>query len=96
MRLGLIGLGKMGLNMARRLMQGGHEVVAHDRSPEQVQAAIKDGAEGADSVDALIKQLPEPRVVWLMVPAGDITEKAVIDVAGGLFQAVIPRNSHTG
>jgi len=74
----------MGLNMARRLMQGGHEVVAHDRSAEQVKAAVTDGAMGADSVDALIKQLPQPRVVWLMVPSGDITEKAVIEVAGKL------------
>ncbi len=74
----------MGLNMARRLLEGGHEVVAYDRSQNQVKAAEADGAVGADSVDALVKQLPQPRVVWLMVPSGDITEKAVIDVAGRL------------
>jgi 6-phosphogluconate dehydrogenase len=82
--LGLIGLGKMGLNMARRLLEGGHEVVAYDCSPDQVKAAGAHGALGADSADALVKQLPQPRVVWLMVPAGDITEQAVIDVAGCL------------
>ena len=66
----MIGLGRMGANMARRLMRGGHQIVAHDRSPESVSAVVADGAAGADSVASLVAQCRPPRVVCVMVPAG--------------------------
>ena len=70
MQIGMIGLGRMGANMARRLMRGGHQVVAYDRSPESVAAVVADGAAGADSLESLVAQCRPPRVVCLMVPAG--------------------------
>ncbi|MFW5709081.1 MAG: phosphogluconate dehydrogenase (NAD(+)-dependent, decarboxylating) [Chloroflexota bacterium] len=73
MRIGMIGLGKMGANMSRRLLQHGHEVVATDLSKEAVESVVSEGAIGAASISELIEQLAEPRVVWVMVPAGDPT-----------------------
>jgi 6-phosphogluconate dehydrogenase len=70
MRIGMIGLGRMGSNMARRLLRRGHQVVAYDRAAEPVGALAKEGAEGATSAADLVARLPAPRVVWLMVPAG--------------------------
>ena len=81
MQLGLIGLGRMGGNMARRLKAGGHDVVAWDRSPEAVQKLQGDGIEGASSLDDLVKHLTPPRAVWVMVPAGDPTEQTVAALA---------------
>ena len=81
MRLGLIGLGRMGFNMARRLVEGGHQVVVHNRTLDKVREAEAFGAAGADSVAALVEQLAPPRVIWLMVPAGDVTEKTMLSVA---------------
>ena len=72
MQIGMIGLGRMGANMARRLMRGGHEVVAHDRSPESVRAVVADGAAGADNLQSLIAQCSPPRVMCVMVPAGAV------------------------
>ena len=69
MQLGMIGLGRMGANMVRRLMKGGHECVAFDMSPASVQALAKEGATGAGSLDDFISKLKEPRAIWLMVPA---------------------------
>ncbi|TLY62475.1 MAG: decarboxylating 6-phosphogluconate dehydrogenase [Gammaproteobacteria bacterium] len=69
MRIGMVGLGRMGANMVRRLLKGGHECVAHDRSPEAVQAAAAAGARAAQSLGELVSALPAPRAVWLMVPA---------------------------
>ena len=69
MELGMIGLGRMGANMARRLMRGGHECVAYDVSADAVRALAGDGAVGAGSLDELAARLAEPRVVWMMVPA---------------------------
>ena len=66
----MIGLGRMGANMSRRLMRAGHEVVAHDRSPEAVAALAKDGAVAAASVDELVKKCRASRAICLMVPAG--------------------------
>jgi 6-phosphogluconate dehydrogenase len=68
MDLGLIGLGKMGGNMRERLRRGGHTVIGYDRNPE-----LSD----ADSLEAMVEQLPSPKVVWVMVPAGDITRDTV-------------------
>ena len=77
MQLGLVGLGKMGGGMARRLMRDGHAVVAHDRSADAVAALAHDGATGARSLDALVATLDAPRAVWVMVPAGGPTESVV-------------------
>ena len=70
MKIGLIGLGKMGANMAKRLLEGGHKVVGFDRDPQAVKNIVDDGNEGAISIDELISKLPAPRIVWIMVPAG--------------------------
>jgi 6-phosphogluconate dehydrogenase len=77
MNLGMIGLGRMGANMTQRLLQGGHGVVVYDRDPAKVQRSVGQGAAGADSFDALVRQLPAPRAVWIMVPAGEPTEATV-------------------
>jgi 6-phosphogluconate dehydrogenase len=70
MQMGMIGLGRMGANMVRRLVRGGHACVAYDRSADAVRALAKDGATGAASLDDLVARLAPPRTVWLMVPAG--------------------------
>src|SRR5919112_425488 len=69
MQIGMIGLGRMGANMVRRLLRGGHECVVNDRNPEAVQALIKEGATGGTSLDAFIAKLKPPRAIWLMIPA---------------------------
>lgn len=81
MQIGMIGLGRMGSNMAKRLLKGGHEVVAHNRSPEKVKAIEEAGAVGAYSLDDFVKQLEQPRVVWVMVPAGEVTEKTMASLS---------------
>src|SRR5437016_5340343 len=70
MQLGMIGLGRMGANMVRRLMKDGHDCVVFDVSPEAVRGLEKHGATGADSLQQLVEQLAQPRAVWMMVPAG--------------------------
>ena len=77
MDLAMIGLGKMGLNMAKRLVRGGHRVVGYAPSKESVEQAIKAGSEGADSLEVAVAALATPRVVWLMVPAGRITQETI-------------------
>ena len=84
MQLGMIGLGRMGANMVRRLMRGGHECVAWDLSPDNVKAIASEGAIGAASIDDLIAKLNQPRAIWIMVPAGDATEKTVNELAARL------------
>ena len=74
MQLGLIGLGRMGSNMARRLLAKGHECVVFDRSPEAVQALAKEKASGAATLADLVKKLARPRAIWLMVPAAGVDE----------------------
>src|SRR5690242_3422108 len=69
MRIGMVGLGRMGAHMVRRLLRGGHECVAYDRSPDAVQAVVKDGAIAANSLKELAAALSPPRAVWIMVPA---------------------------
>ncbi|MBF8300523.1 MAG: 6-phosphogluconate dehydrogenase, partial [Acidobacteria bacterium] len=81
MQLGLIGLGRMGGNMARRLMAGGHEVVAWDRRAAAVQALERDGAGPARSLEDLVTRLTPPRAIWIMVPAGGPTEETVSALA---------------
>ena len=70
MQVGMIGLGRMGANMVRRLIRGGHACVVHDVSAAAVKALVGEGASGATALDAFVQQLAKPRVVWLMVPAG--------------------------
>ncbi|MGD9796655.1 MAG: phosphogluconate dehydrogenase (NAD(+)-dependent, decarboxylating) [Acidimicrobiia bacterium] len=86
MKIGMVGLGRMGANMAKRLVDRGHEVVGFDPNPATVSAAAADGAEAAASLDALVAALPRPRVVWLMVPSGEPTE-STIAALGGLLDA---------
>jgi 6-phosphogluconate dehydrogenase len=80
MQLGMIGLGRMGANMVRRLLRGGHECVVHDVSAAAVQAMAEEGARGAASLDELLKQLEPPRAVWLMVPAA-VVDATLSDLA---------------
>ncbi len=77
MELGMIGLGRMGGNMAQRLLQGGHTVVVYDRSPDAVMAAESNGAVGVKTIEDLVDKLSQPRAVWLMVPAGGPTESTI-------------------
>ena len=77
MTIGMIGLGRMGGNMVRRLLRGGHRCVVYDRNPEGVSTLAHEGAIGATSYDDLIAKLDAPRAVWIMVPAGDATEQTV-------------------
>jgi 6-phosphogluconate dehydrogenase len=81
MQLGMIGLGRMGANMVRRLMRGGHECVAWDLSVDNVNAIASEGAVPAKSVEDLIFKLNKPRAVWIMVPAGQATEQTVSNLA---------------
>jgi 6-phosphogluconate dehydrogenase len=85
----MIGLGRMGANMVRRLMRGGHECVAWDLSADNVKAIASEGAIGAASIEDLISKLNKPRAVWIMVPAGDATEKTVNELAARLDQGDI-------
>ena len=82
MQLGMIGLGRMGANMARRLLRGGHQVVGFDPNAEARAAIAGDGGGSADSLATLVAALPAPRVVWMMVPAGAITDGTVETLAG--------------
>ena len=81
MELGIVGLGRMGANMARRLMRDGHKIVAYDVNPEAVAELVGEGATGASSLQDLAATMTAPRSVWVMVPAGEITEKTVEGVA---------------
>jgi len=81
MQLGMIGLGKMGANMVKRLMAGGHQCVGFDVNEVNVENLKKEGAKGATSLEDFIAMLEPPRVVWCMVPAGEITEKTVTSVS---------------
>ncbi|MEW6083146.1 MAG: phosphogluconate dehydrogenase (NAD(+)-dependent, decarboxylating) [Chloroflexota bacterium] len=82
MELAMIGLGKMGLNMATRLARGGHRVVGYARTAATVDEAIKNGAEGAHSLGEAVSKLKSPRIVWLMVPAGQVTHDTVQELSG--------------
>jgi len=84
MQLGIVGLGRMGANMARRLMRDGHEIVAYDVNTDAVSGLEGEGATGATSLEDLAAKLSAPRAVWIMVPAGEITEQTVDAVAAVL------------
>ncbi len=81
MELAIVGLGRMGGNMARRLHQAGHRVVAFNRSPEKTKEIMGEGLDGAFEPKDVVKMLAKPRVVWLMVPAGDATEETMNEFA---------------
>jgi len=83
MQLGMIGLGRMGANMVRRLQQAGHQCVAFDRDAESVKQVTRDGATAATSLDDLVKKLQTPRAVWLMVPAA-VVDATLQELAGKL------------
>src|SRR5712692_6908027 len=74
MQLGMIGLGRMGANMVRRLLRGGHHCVAFDRSPRVVEELVREKAVGASSLGDLVKKLDKPRAIWLMVPAAVVDQ----------------------
>jgi 6-phosphogluconate dehydrogenase len=82
MQLGMIGLGRMGGNMAQRLLQSGHQIVAYDRDDGTVQATVGHGATPAKSPADLVSQLNAPRAVWIMLPSGDVTEAGVDELLG--------------
>jgi 6-phosphogluconate dehydrogenase len=86
MQIGVIGLGRMGGNITRRLMQHGHQAVVYDHDPKAVSALSGDGAAGAAGLDKLVAQLKPPRVVWAMLPAGKITDDTITQLAD-LLQA---------
>ena len=77
MKLGMVGLGRMGGNIVRRLTRKGHHCVVFDQSPAAIQAIVAEGATGGTNLADLVKRLDRPRVVWVMLPAGEITEQAV-------------------
>ena len=81
MELGMIGLGRMGSNMARRLLGGGHRVVVYDPVKSAVRRVVEEGAEGAEDLSTLVGMLAPPRAVWAMVPAGEITENTIDGLA---------------
>ncbi|MGN6167938.1 MAG: phosphogluconate dehydrogenase (NAD(+)-dependent, decarboxylating) [Solirubrobacteraceae bacterium] len=82
MQLGMVGLGRMGANLVRRLMRAGHECVVYDVSADAVKALVDEGATGAGSIEEFVQNLNVPRAAWVMVPAGELTEKTVHDLAG--------------
>ena len=84
MKIGFVGLGKMGLNMVTRLIQNGYETVVFDLNPEAVRNAEEKGAQGAGSLDDVVNRLDQPRIVWIMVPAGRITKETVMSLASFL------------
>jgi 6-phosphogluconate dehydrogenase len=81
MQIGVVGLGRMGGNITRRLIQNGHEVVVYDHDAKVVAALSRDGASGTTGLDKLVAQLRPPRAVWVMLPAGKITEDVVAELS---------------
>ena len=88
MKLAMIGLGKMGMNMARRLMQGNHDIVVYDLSKKAVEEIAAEGASGASSLRHAVEMLSGPRIVWIMLPAG----KAVEDTVSRLKELLSPED----
>jgi len=81
MQIGMVGLGRMGANMVRRLMRGGHQCVVFDLNPANVKQLVGEGAGGAASLDEFVAKLSKPRAAWVMVPAGGPTEQTVVALA---------------
>src|SRR5882724_7369898 len=103
MQLGMIGLGRMGANLSRRLMRDGHQVVAYDRNPDVVKSLAGEGATGAESLADFVAKLDKPRAMWIMVPAGVVestldqlrplleADDIVIDGGNSYYRDDIPR-----
>jgi 6-phosphogluconate dehydrogenase len=89
MQIGMIGLGRMGMNMVRRLLKGRHRVVAYNRTPDRVREIVKEGAGGAYSLDELVEKLKPPRLAWLMLPAGGPVDEHIKELRGLLGQGDI-------
>ena len=83
MQLGMIGLGRMGANMVRRLLKGGHDCVVFDMSPDAVSEMTRERATGSSSLAELVTKLEKPRAVWLMVPAA-VVDKSIADLLPSL------------
>src|ERR1700722_15908851 len=81
MQLGMVGLGRMGANLVRRLMRDGHSCVVFDVNPDAVKALEAEGATGATSMEDFVAKLQQPRNAWVMVPAGEITGKTIDGLA---------------
>src|SRR6516165_1824828 len=81
MQLGMVGLGRMGANMVRRLMRGGHECFVFDLNAESVKQMESEGAGAARTIEDLVEKMRKPRAVWVMVPAGDPTEKTIEELS---------------
>jgi len=86
MQLGMIGLGRMGAGIVRRLMRSGHECVVYNRSLDKVKELASEGAKGTDSLEKFVATLTKPRAAWVMVPAGDVTEQ-MVNSLGELFDS---------
>jgi 6-phosphogluconate dehydrogenase len=84
MQLGMVGLGRMGANIVRRLMRDGHSCVGYDVSPSAVEALAAEGAEGSSSIADFVAKLQKPRTAWVMVPAGGITDSTIAELAGAM------------
>jgi 6-phosphogluconate dehydrogenase len=84
MQLGMVGLGRMGAGIVRRLMRDGHRCVGYDVSPDAVTALEADGAQGASTIAEFVSKLERPRTAWVMVPAGEITERTIAQLAQAL------------
>lgn len=82
MQIGLVGLGRMGMNMGRRWLQGKHAVIACNRTFEKTQELAKEGAVATRSLEELVSKLKAPRLVWLMLPAGDVLEQHILELSG--------------
>jgi len=89
MQIGMIGLGRMGMNMVRRLLKGRHKIVAYNRTPDRVREIVKEGADGAYSLEELVKKLKPPRLTWLMLPAGSPVDEHIKELQGLLSQGDI-------
>ncbi|MDY6839320.1 MAG: decarboxylating 6-phosphogluconate dehydrogenase [Thermodesulfobacteriota bacterium] len=89
MKIGFVGLGKMGGKMVERLMAGGHEIVAFDPVAEALKAAEKKGATPANSLHELVEKLDVPRAIWIMVPSGDPTEETILSLSSLLAEGDI-------
>lgn len=86
MQIGMVGLGRMGANMVRRLLRGGHECLVFDLNPENVAAVAAEGAVATGSIEELVEKLAQPRAIWIMVPAGEATQ-ATVEKLGSLLVA---------
>src|SRR5579864_4328118 len=82
MQLAIIGLGRMGGNIARRLMRGNHHIVAFDRNSSEIDKLVAEGAIGATSLEDIVTKLPQPRIFWVMLPAGAPTQNTIEALLG--------------